>query len=299
MPSPPFKQRFGFENAKLIDSQFPDSARVALAYLLKNLKDQSALAEHGTDSVIDELLRTGRLLPSDVASRSDTPFLQRTLDLLRKMEWWQVYTLCERIYRYQIREVGWWSNENDWIVSKTKEEIQGYFADQINEVLAEENMAYQFLDGEFQRQGRAQTQKTMQRVGRVLGQARLSTVRNHYNKAQAFFNARPVIDVENCVKEALCALEACLEIMSGRPAAKDFAKAVQQLKGNEAHQIPPPIAEGMIKLHGYRGSGQGVAHAALEGNRVTELDAELVLSLAASYISYLVDLLSESEEIPF
>ena len=56
----------------------------------------------------------------------------------------------------------------------------------------------------------------------------------------------------------------------------------------------------MIKLHGYRGSGRGVAHAALEGNRVSEIDAELVLSLTAAYITYLVDLFPDSEdEIPF
>ena len=248
---------------------------------------------------MDELLRTGRLLAADFAFKANTPFLQQTLELLRKMEWWQVYTLCERIYRYQIREAGWRDEGNDWIVSKTKDEMRSYFSDQINDILAEENIAYQFLDGEFQRQGRAQTQRALQRVGRVLGQARLSTVRNHYNKARKFFDARPVSDAENCVKEALCALEACLEVLSGRPASKDFAKTVQQLKGNEVRQIPPPIAEGLIKLHGYRGSGQGVAHAALEGNRVTELDAELVLSLVASYISYLVDLLTEPEEIPF
>lgn len=299
MASIPFKQRFGFQETRLIDSDFPESARVALAYLLQNLKEQNALSEWGADNVMDELLRTGRLLAADFAFKPNTPFLQQTLDLLRKMEWWQVYTLCERVYRYQIREAGFRAEDDDWVVSKTKDEMRVYFSDQINDILAEENIAYQFLEGEFQRQGRAQTQRAMQRIGRVLGQARLSTVRNHYNKARKFFDARPVADVENCVKEALCALEACLEVLSGKPASRDFARVVQQLKGNEARQIPPPIAEGMIKLHGYRGSGQGVAHAALEGNRVTELDAELVLSLVASYISYLVDLLTESEEIPF
>ena len=298
MASIPFKQRFGLQEPKLIDNDFPGSARVALAYLIQNLKDQGAFPEQTADNVMDEMLRTGRFLAADLALEPNTPFLQQTLDLLRKMEWWQVYTLCERIYRHVIHEYGFWSKD-DWVVTRTKDEMRGYFSDQLNYILAEENIAYQFLDGQFQRQGRAQTQRAMQRVGKVLGQARLSTVRNHYIKARKFFDARPIADVENCVKEALCALEACLELLSGKPASKDFARVVQQLKGNEAQQIPPPIAEGMIKLHGYRGSGQGVAHAALEGNRVTELDAELVLSLVASYISYLVDLLTEPEETPF
>ena len=44
MASIPFKQRFGLQETKLIDSDFPESARVALAYLIQNLKDQNALA---------------------------------------------------------------------------------------------------------------------------------------------------------------------------------------------------------------------------------------------------------------
>lgn len=42
-----------------------------------------------------------------------------------------------------------------------------------------------------------------------------------------------------------------------------------------------------------------MAHAALEGNRVEEHDAELVLSVTAAYITYLVALLLEEDEIPF
>ena len=60
------------------------------------------------------------------------------------------------------------------------------------------------------------------------------------------------------------------------------------------------MAIGIIKLHAYRGSGQGVAHAALAGTKVSELEAELVLSLVASYITYLTDLLLRPEdENPF
>jgi hypothetical protein len=95
-------------------------------------------------------------------------------------------------------------------------------------------------------------------------------------------------------------LEACLEILTQKPASKDFTKVVKQLQGNAIDEIPPPVAEGMIKLHGYRGSGQGVAHAALAGTKVSELEAELVLNLVASYITYLVDLFSHPEdEVPF
>ncbi len=120
-------------------------------------------------------------------------------------------------------------------------------------------------------------------------------MRTHFNKARKFFNERPEPDVENCVKEAVCALEATLEIVTKKNVGGNFAKAIKQIP-----EIPSPIAEGMIKLYAYRGDGQGIAHAASKGSKVSEIEAELVLSLAASYITYLYDLFPEPEdEIPF
>ena len=91
-----------------------------------------------------------------------------------------------------------------------------------------------------------------------------------------------------------------MPIAHQKPASKNFTRAVKQLEGNGPEQIPPPIAEGMIRLHAYRGSGQGVAHAALGGSRVSEVEAELVLNLVASYVTYLVDFFPQPEdETPF
>jgi hypothetical protein len=300
MPSISFKQRFGFEESKPISAEFPESARIALAYMISNLQDQHAFNDWQGNDVLNELLRTGRLISEDLQRNSSNSFLDRILESIKMIQWWQVYTFCERVYRYHVQEGGWVEREDgSWASTKSKAEMQRYFSDQLEDILAEENIAYQFVDGQFLRQGRAQTQKSIQRVGSVLGQASLTSARNHYNKARRFFDTRPDPDIPNCIKEALCSLEACLEELSQKPASKDFAKVVKQLEGNGAKQIPPPIAEGMIRLHGYRGSGQGVAHAATTGNRVTDVDAELVLNLVASYITYLVDLLLEPEEVPF
>lgn len=299
MTSVPFRQRFGLDESKPIDNDFPESARIALAYLIKDLKEQRAFSDFDGDGVATEALRTGRLTNEECPFDRNTSFFSRILEPLKSMRWWQIYTFCERIFRYHLGEAGWVADDEQWVVSRTKEEVRAYFTSQVNEILAEENMAYRFQDGQFQRQGRAHTQRSFQRVGNVLVQARFNDARNHYNKARKFFDMQPEPDVQNCVKEAICALEAGLETLSQRPASKEFAKVVKQLEGNGARQIPPPIAEGMIRLHGYRGSGQGVAHAATTGNRVTAVDAELVLSLVASYITYLADILTEEEEIPF
>ena len=71
---------------------------------------------------------------------------------------------------------------------------------------------------------------------------------DYYSKARKFFDQRPSPDMENCIKESLCALEACVEALTGKPASNDFTKVINQLKGNDPKQIPAPIAEAMIKL---------------------------------------------------
>jgi hypothetical protein len=132
-----------------------------------------------------------------------------------------------------------------------------------------------------------------------LGDPILADCRVHYNKALRFFHTFPTPESANTIKEAVCALEAAASSLTGRSSKEDLSKAITRLQGNAPGQIPAPIAQGMIKLYGYRGGAKGVAHAARDGNRASELEAELVLSLAASYITYLYDLLKESNDIPF
>jgi hypothetical protein len=190
--------------------------------------------------------------------------------------------------------------ERDIVVTGSLEDARGYYSTELNELLAEENLAYEFVEGIFQRRGRPQTQKSLRRMSAVLADPKFSQARNHYNKAVRFFNERPNPDVENCIKEAACALEAFVEILFGKRAAKNFDEAIRSRQGNAEGQLPPTIGESIIKLRAFRGSAKGVAHAAIEGGPVSEVEAELALSLAASYITYLRDKFPpKEEEIPF
>jgi hypothetical protein len=313
----PFNQRMGVNKEPQIDDDFPQTARVALAHLFLELVERDYINTSNEVGwlkkwypIVKEIQRTSRK-PSIDIQPYDSPF-DLVIALLAEMKWHQLYSLCERVYGLLI--AGGYLEENGlgtdneiislpediWVETTSLAEVQNFYSKELNIILAEENIAFQFINGQFQRRGHSQTQKSFQNVGLVLNNEKLKETRNHFNKAKKFFNQMPDPDVENCVKDALCALEAATETLTGKPASKDFEKAMKQLQGNGPKQIPPPIVEGMIKLHAYRGSGQGVSHAALEGNRVTLIDAELVLSLVASYITYLASLFIEQEdEIPF
>jgi hypothetical protein len=293
----PFRQRLGPGAEKLVEHDFPIDARIGLAYLLADLHSKSYLKNQ--ESVFGELFRRARFAALPSLDYTNL-FFANILEPLKGMEWWAIYDFCERVYEGLLAPVGYRDAYDVWVEEVGLSDIRNYFSTELNLLLAEENIAYQFVDGRFQRRGRAQTQKNIQRMGSVLATPALADVRRHYNKARQFFDQKPEPDSANCIKEALCSLEACLGVFYKEDFSADFTKLVKRHQGNGPSEIPSPIAEGIIKLHAYRGSGQGVAHAALEGSRVSEVEAELILNLVASYVTYLVDMFAKvGEDVPF
>ncbi len=271
-------------------NDFPARARIALAHVLDEMRDNDYLVSE--QSVIRELDRIGRLTATDVEEEPDESFFDRIKLRLELLEWDQVLLFCERAYEKLLTSPPYGNPDfayHDYQI------VRQFFEDEINQILDEDHIAFFFQEGKFRRRGRPHTWHMFEGVGKVLIQPRFRMVKHHYNKAREFFDLRPASDAENCVKECICALEACLAAVTGEDASNNFNKVVNRRKGNAPGFIPSPIAEGMQKLYAYRGSAQGVAHAALQGNRVTALEAELVLSLTAAYITYLADLYPEDE----
>jgi hypothetical protein len=298
MENVPFKQRLGTGPEKVIENDFPIDARIALAYILVDLDSKSYLRDR--DSIFNELYRRARFSTTPNLDYSKG-ILPCVLETLKKMEWHAIYDFCERVYEKLLIPSGYyWAEEEMWVEDASLADVRSYFSKELNLLLAEENIAYHFVEGKFQRRGRAQTQKSIQRMGSILGHQALVNVLQHYNKARHFFDQKPEPDSANCIKEALCAIEACLSYYYKEDFSADFNKAVKRNQGNGPTQIPAPIAESLIKVHAYRGSGQGVAHAAPYGSKVSEVEAELILNLVASYITYIADTFLKAEhDVPF
>lgn len=286
----PFSQRFGtgLPTAPL-EKDVPESARVGLLNILGGLVRNDYISAWPV--IVTEALHVGRRLRQEFPDSSPDADEDICITIVKEMPWDKFYVFCEKVYTVLQA-----SNYED----RSLVEAQQFYADEINELMAEENLAYEFANGLFHRRGRPQTQKSLQRVSAVLSDPRYLQVRNHYNKAVNFFNERPEPDVQNCIKEAVCAIEAFVEILFGNKAAKNFDDVIRSKQGNSAGQIPPTIGESIIKLRAFRGNAQGVAHAALGGGYTDTVEAELVLSLVATYITYLNDRFqTKEEEIPF
>jgi hypothetical protein len=295
---PSFQQRFGIGDKSRIDSDFPETDRRGLLYLLHELV-QRAYIPKGWPAIYLELARAGR---EDFNIVSDDVSPKVCSEILLRMPWFGVYVFCERTNKNLLSHTGHWDgyNNDDWVIDLSLEEVSKFFSDEINNLLSEENIGFEFRDGYFYRPGRIQTQKNINRVTAALSEPRLIKVRTHYNKAHGFFRAIEHPDYENCVKEAVCAMEAATEILSGAKVSQDFSREVNKLSGNETGKLPTPVAQAMIKIYAYRGAGSGVSHGNTNGLIVTRLEAELVLSVVAAFVSYLVDFFERKEpDIPF
>lgn len=293
-----FSQRIGQNQGKPIDDDFPPHSRIALAHLLIKLVENNHT--QSATLLINELYRSGRFIGTEFGSIGAHISVQHFAEPLLAMDWHRVYTFCERVYLCQLSAHYEYRNDLDEFVEVSSlDDARRFFSSELSLILAEDNLSYQFIDGFFQRRGRAHTQISVQRAGSVLSSPRLALSKHHYNKARRFFIERPM-DVENCIKEAICSLEAGIYSLAQIPAYRKFSDSLKPLIGTGERQIHPSIAEGIIKLHAYRGSAMGIAHAAPQGASVSEVDAELVLSLVASYITYFYDLFFVTEDdIPF
>jgi hypothetical protein len=219
---------------------------------------------------------------------------------LLQLPWDKVFDFCERLHSYLAKDVNYYNRETEeWepIVSKT--EAQEYIANELRQLFLEEHLAFEFSSGLVRRRGRRHTADQVSRAELVLGDARLSAARNHFNKALRYFRNVSQPDYENVVKEAVCAVEATARILFPSGGAT-LGDVVNSITGSESGQLPKAIAKMFHGLYGLRSGGEGVGHGGAAGGPVTKELAEYALAVAASQIILLVDLAAAQEsDVPF
>ena len=296
-----FNQRVGLESTP-VEDDFPQSARNGLMYILQQFIDDDFIKTRHLSSSLHaiylELLRTGK---SDFLSIDKNIDIGDCHKLLGEMPWDKVYVFCERVYDNLLIEKSSYDSYNEEShLDMPLEQVKALFESELNNLCSEENLGYRFQEGQFYKPGRPQTQKNIIKANTVLADHRLHRVKVHYNKACRFFNERINPDYQNSVKEALCALESAAEIMSGKKVSKDFSREISKLSGPDTDKLPPPVVQAMIKIFGYRGTGEGVSHGNTDGLQVSRFEAELILSIVGAFVTYLVDFYNNLEpDIPF
>lgn len=286
---PPFSARNRGARVQ-VDNDFPKEARIGLLHLLYRLVQKGYVEDW--QYLKAELQRIARMRPGVECDEDEL--------LLEVLPWEKVFDFCERLYGHLTQDVYRYNRqteEHELIAARS--EVQEYIAKELRQLFLEENLAFEFSNGIVRRRGRRHTAEEISRAELVLGDAKLSVTRTHFNKALGFFRNVSKPDYENAVKEAVCAVEAAARALfpSGGSTLGDIVKSIT---GSGFGELPKPIANTFHGLYGFRNSGQGVGHGGTDGGPATKELAEYALAVAASQIVLLVDLAASSEpDVPF
>lgn len=284
----------------LVDNDCPASARTGLLHLLADLVDKRYLENWCV--VAREQQRIARLPPVTYLMHSSVHEKQARKDvedILSALPWDKVYDFCERLFSHLVRPVGYFNN-GEFCEETSKADIQSYVNSELQRLFMEEGLAFEFTDGLVKRQGRQHTVNKTAKAQMVLGDARLTLARTHYDKALKFFRNPASPDYENCVKEAVCAVEAAGKILFPEAKAPTLDGVIKWLMASNEISFPKSLGHTYTGIYAYRNGGDGVAHGATQGGAATVEVAEYVLAVCASQIIYLVDLANGREnEIAF
>jgi hypothetical protein len=294
---PPFSAR-NRRDIVPVDDAFPASARIGLRHLLSEGKRRGYF--EGWDAIALELERIARIPPQKYSGPNSELAHDNAESILETLAWDRAYDFCERIYSYLAKPVGYYDNDREFVVTTTKNEVQLFFANGLQLLFQEENLAFEFRDGLVQRRGRRHTVEQVSKAEAVLVDAQLATARKHFAKALRYFRDRVKPDPENAVKEAVCAVEAAAKNLFPTAKAATLGDATKWLTGAEQGKLPKAIGQTFTGLYGFRSGGDGVGHGGSTGGAATTSIAEYVLAVAASQIILLIDLANtEEDEIPF
>lgn len=205
MPIPPFSARNAVTRSRVSD--FPKSARIGLLHLTRDLVERRYV--ESWRAVIREMQRIARVPPEDFSNseRGEKEALLSFEALIAEVGWSKALDFSERLHGRLAKEVGHFDDSNELVVTTSLSEVQRFIAAEIELLFSEENLAFEYRDGTVYRKGRRHTIQQAEAAGMVLLDPRLSSAREHYTKALAFFRRASDPDFPNAVKEAVCAVE--------------------------------------------------------------------------------------------
>lgn len=190
-------------------------------------------------------------------------------------KWFEFYEICQVAYIFikSLEEKGTFDIDSN------------SFEYNLNALLKDEFLGFEIRDGDIERLGNPITDSRIKEVRVILREPEFKSADELFQKSIREFNIRPNPDVENCIKDAVAAIESVGKIIKNDEKGEidDIIKDAVK-KGI----IPPPLDQTIIKLHAYRGNEPAVAHGGMEPSKVTIDEAEFVLAMSAAIIIYLV-----------
>lgn len=255
----------------LMYEDVPKTARIGLYHIIETHFDKWDSERHQAYLKLYRGICVAIRIPRD---RGVIYYFQasRTIEeLCNKCSWFQFYDICEVVW--------------DMLSTRPYRDDSSQFSANINTLFREEQLGFELKEGKIEKIGSGFIDAKIKEVRYLLKEPEFKGADDQFEKAIKALNVRPNPDVENCIKDAIGAIESVGRILTNNEKA-----LLDDIINNAARRrvIPKPLDQTFIKLYAYRGNEPGVAHGAVGKSTVTVDEAELVLAMSAAMIIYLV-----------
>lgn len=235
-------------------NEVPDAARVKLVPLIDELRGRVLPGAYSLGPALFEAI--GMKSPG----AGDMHMIRK---LIYEVEWWQFYDLCEALVQ----------------MSGRPEEVGA----RIEEVFAEQNLPYAMTPEGIVWRFSAPAGEAVESASRLLLESdRFRGPAEQWGKALGHLARRPP-DPENCVKDAVGAIEGLVRMVMGR--TKDTLGELLPALSKQ-FGIHKALTDAIGKIYAYRGDQQAIAHGATGALSDLSAEAELVCHWCAASIVF-------------
>jgi len=265
-----FSRKFGLRPTPqgLIYDSIPETARIGLFHIifesLGGIDDEPKY-----QSLYLAICKTIRIR-LDWSISHEIIYAEAIEEIILKCEWDKFYEICQIAYQ---------------VVERLRKHLIKDFQEKLNALFKDEFLGFELQDSRIERLGNPITDAKIKEARILLKEPEFKGADELFEKAINAFNILPNPDSENCIKDAVAAIESVAKIVSNNEKASldDIIKAAAKKQ-----VIPQPLDQTITKLYAYRGNEPAVAHGGIEPSKVTVDEAELVLAMSAAMIIYLV-----------
>ena len=162
--------------------------------------------------------------------------------------------------------------------------INNQLVPNLNKLFLEEGIGWQIDGTKITRRQAPVLESRTREATLLLSDPKFGAAEQAWKKAVDALNRRPEPDIENCIKDAVVAVEAIANIVVG-VTGQELDKVVDTLANN--NRVPKPLHLTLKHPFHYRDNQANVAHGTGEISKARIEDAEYVLNWAAASVVYL------------
>ncbi len=205
--------------------------------------------------------------------------------VLSSFKWNEIFDSIEFLFQ-QVSYFDWDERERDFVTHAGLVGTARYnYTIMVNELLSSENIGWKLKKGELERIGSEIIDREVIEITRqLLKGRRFAGPNKQFDKALGFFNKRPAPDLENCVKDAVGALEGLVRILLDDKYIT-LGDGTKNLVGKSV--IRKPLDRTFHALYGFVSSEPGSRHGAFDLSSLDIPEAELVLYNSAVCMLFL------------